>query len=147
MHFWNLPIKEQIIKSWIEIWLMNKDVLRIFDCEMREKLTTDFPMRIFWEETRCWSWMCYSKIPLKVHSPIFQNLVPWFIWKIITPQILIQTFSWNSHAVLMYEAILYIAVAYILLCKLNYSYSITRHIFIYTFQTEHFWTVKFAMGY
>ena len=42
----------------------------------------------------------------------------------------------------------YIAVAYILLCKLNYGYvTITRHVFINIFQTEHFSAVKFAMGY
>ena len=31
-------------------------------------------------------------------------------------------FCWNSQAAWMYEAILYIAVAYILLCKLNQGY-------------------------
>ena len=46
----------------------------------------------------------------------------------------------------MHEAILYIAVGYILLCKLNYGY-ITKHIFINIFQTEYFSTVKFDMGY
>ena len=33
----------------------------------------------------------------------------------------ISNFSWNGEAVWMYEAILYITVAYILLCKLNGS--------------------------
>ena len=35
---------------------------------------------------------------------------------------LISNFSWNRQAGWIYEAILYIAVAYILLCKLNYGY-------------------------
>ena len=43
----------------------------------------------------------------------------------------------------MYEAILYIAVAYILLCKLNHGYLI-RHIFINIFQMEHFSALKFC---
>ena len=60
--------------------------------------------------------------PLKVHGPIFQNLVSCFIWWISTLTIYIKNFTWNGQAVLMYEAILYIAVAYILLCKLNYGY-------------------------
>ena len=34
----------------------------------------------------------------------------------------ISNFSWKGQAVLMYGAILYIAVAYILLCKFNYGY-------------------------
>ena len=56
--------------------------------------------------------------------------------------------SWNRQAVSMNEAILYIAVAFILLCKLNYGYhNLTRHIFINISQTEHFSAVKFAMGY
>ena len=33
----------------------------------------------------------------------------------------IWNFSWNHQAIWMYEAILYIAVACILLCKLNYD--------------------------
>ena len=45
----------------------------------------------------------------------------------------------------MYKSILYNAVAYILLCKLNYGYH-NQHIFINIFQTEHFSAVKFAMG-
>ena len=47
----------------------------------------------------------------------------------------------------MYEAILYIQVAFILLCKLNYKVTITRHVFINIIQTEHFSAVKFTMGY
>ena len=48
----------------------------------------------------------------------------------------------------MYQAILYIAVAYILLCKLNYGYhNIFINIFINIFRTEHFSAVKFVMGY
>ena len=46
----------------------------------------------------------------------------------------------------MYEAILYIAVACILLCSLI-MVTITRHVFINTFQTERFSAVKFIMGY
>ena len=38
-----------------------------------------------------------------------------------------------------------ITVAYILLCKFI-MVTITRHIFIYIFQTEHFWAFKVAMG-
>ena len=53
---------------------------------------------------------------LKMHGPIFHNLVFCFIWRIITPRMLIWNFGWNGQAVLMYEATLYIAVAYILLC-------------------------------
>ena len=34
----------------------------------------------------------------------------------------ISNFSWNGPGIWMYEAILYIAVAYILLYKLNYGY-------------------------
>ena len=47
----------------------------------------------------------------------------------------------------MFETILYITVAYILLCKLNHDYTITSHVFINIFQTEHFSAIKFAMGY
>ena len=39
----------------------------------------------------------------------------------------ISNFSWNDQAFLMYEVILYIAVAYILLCKLNYGYHNHTH--------------------
>ena len=53
-------------------------------------------------------------------------------------------FSWNGHARL-HEAILYIAVAYILLCKLYYGLTLTRHAFINIFQMEHFLAVKFVM--
>ena len=45
-----------------------------------------------------------------------------------------------------YDADLYIAVAYILLCKLI-MVTITRHILIDIFQTERCSAVKFAMGY
>ena len=58
----------------------------------------------------------------------------------------ISNFSWNGQAVWMYEAILYISVAYILLCKLNYGYhNQTR--FINIFQKEYFLAVKFSIGY
>ena len=46
----------------------------------------------------------------------------------------------------MYEATLYIAVAYILLCKLDYGYHDQTR-FINIFLTEHFLDVKFPMGY
>ena len=46
----------------------------------------------------------------------------------------------------MYEAILYIAVAYIFLCKLNYGYH-NQSRFINIFLTEHFSAVKFVMGF
>ena len=47
----------------------------------------------------------------------------------------------------MYEAELYIAVAYYTLYKLIIMVTITRHIFINIFQMECFSAVKFAMGY
>ena len=59
----------------------------------------------------------------------------------------ISNFSWNGQALWMYEAILYIAVAYIFLCISLIMVTITRHIFINLFQMEHFLAVKFAMGY
>ena len=34
----------------------------------------------------------------------------------------IENFSWNAQAIWMYEAVLHIAVAYILLCKLYCGY-------------------------
>ena len=43
------------------------------------------------------------------HGPIFQNLV--FFWRIITPKMQIWNFGWNSQAIWMYKAYLYIAVA------------------------------------
>ena len=55
----------------------------------------------------------------------------------------ISNFSWNGQAVWMCEAILYIPVAYSLIMV-----TITRHVFINIFQTEHFSAaVKYAMGY
>ena len=45
----------------------------------------------------------------------------------------------------MYETILYIAVAYILLSLIMVT--ITKHIFINIFLTEYFLAVKFFMGY
>ena len=59
---------------------------------------------------------------LKGHGPIFQNLVFCFILRANTPKMHIQNFSWKGQTFWMYQAILYIAVAYILLCKLNYGY-------------------------
>ena len=46
----------------------------------------------------------------------------------------------------MYRANLYIAVAYILLCKLNYGYH-NQHVFVGIFQTKRFSAVKFVIGY
>ena len=69
---------------------------------------------------------------LKVYRPIFQNLVCCFIW--------------NGQAVWMYGAILYFAVAYLTVLSLI-MVTITRHIFINIFWTEHFLAVKFWMGY
>ena len=40
-----------------------------------------------------------SKNKLKVHGPIFQNLVFYFIWSIITPKMWISNFRWNGQAV------------------------------------------------
>ena len=45
----------------------------------------------------------------------------------------------------MCEADLYIAVAYTLLCKLNYDY-ITKHFFINIFQMEHFSAAEIYHG-
>ena len=45
----------------------------------------------------------------------------------------------------MYKAILCIADAYILLCKIMVT--ITGHVFIYVFQMEHFSAAKFDMDY
>ena len=46
----------------------------------------------------------------------------------------------------MYEAILYnIAVAYILLCKLNYGYHNLAH-FINIFQAKHFFSCEICYG-
>ena len=42
----------------------------------------------------------------------------------------------------MYEANLYIAIAYILLCISLVKFTITRQIFINIFQTEHFSSCK-----
>ena len=70
---------------------------------------------------------------LKVHSPIFQNLVFGFIWRL-----LLQRYQFK-----IVEANLYTAVVYILLCKLSYSYHYQAHFF----QMEHFSAVKFAVGY
>ena len=58
----------------------------------------------------------------------------------------ISNFSWNGLAIWMYEAILYIAVAYSW-CVSLIMVTITRHIFINISQTEHFSAVKFAIGY
>ena len=58
---------------------------------------------------------------LKVQGPILQNLVFFFIWRVITLNMQILNFGWNGQAVWIYKAILYIAAAYILLCKLNYD--------------------------
>ena len=58
----------------------------------------------------------------------------------------ISNFSWNGQTVWMYQAILFIAVAYSLLCKLNYGH-MTVHVFISIFQMEHFSAVKFDMAY
>ena len=46
----------------------------------------------------------------------------------------------------MYEAVLYIAVAHILLYKLNDGYQEQAH-FMNIFQTEHFLAVKFDLSY
>ena len=56
----------------------------------------------------------------------------------------ILNFSWTGQTVWMYQAILYIAVACILPCKLNYGYY-NQAVFINIFQTEHFSAVKCHM--
>ena len=49
----------------------------------------------------------------------------------------------------MYEAILYNAVAYYypIICVSFTMVTITRHVFINLFQTEHFLAAKFSVGY
>ena len=48
----------------------------------------------------------------------------------------------------MYKAILYIAVAYYLICVTSLiMVTIKLHILINIFQVEHFLDVKFSMGY
>ena len=47
----------------------------------------------------------------------------------------------------MYEVILYIAVAYIAYCVSLIMVTITKHIFINIFQTEHLSALKYAKGY
>ena len=67
-----------------------------------------------------------SSAILKVHGPIFQRLV--FRFHLKNHHSKDESFCWNGQAVWMYEASLYIAVAYILLCyKLNYGYHNQAH--------------------
>ena len=56
----------------------------------------------------------------------------------------IQNFAWNGQAVSVYEAILYIAIVYIVLC-MPIMVTITKHVLINIFQMEHFSAVKFTM--
>ena len=55
----------------------------------------------------------------------------------------IKNFGWIDQVVWMKEAILLIAVAYIVLCKLNYAYH--NQVWFHFFQMKHFSAVKFAM--
>ena len=82
-----------------------------------------------------------------MHGPIFHNLVFCSFEESSLQRCKSKIWVWNGQAILMYEADLYIAVAYTLLCKLNYMVTISRHIFINIFQTEHFSALKFALGY
>ena len=62
------------------------------------------------------------QLSLKVHGPIFQNSVLFHL-KNHHSKSLNLNLIWNGQAIWIYEAILYIAFAYILLCyKLNYGY-------------------------
>ena len=60
----------------------------------------------------------------------------------------IQNFGWNSRAVWSYKAILIwklqLAISY---CVILIVVTMTRHIFINIFQTEHSLAVIFDMGY
>ena len=55
-------------------------------------------------------------------------------------------FGWKGQPSWMYESIMYIAVAYTLLCKLTYS-DHNQRLSINIFQMEQLSTVKFTMGY
>ena len=55
--------------------------------------------------------------------------------------------SVDGQAILIYQANLYIAVVYILLCISIIMVTITRHIFINIFRREHFSAVKLAKSY
>ena len=86
---------------------------------------------------------------LKMLGHSFQNLVFCFIWRIITPKMYISLkFQLKqSQAVWVYEAILYIAVAYNWAGLSVIMVTITRHVFINTFQTERFSAVKLVLCY
>ena len=86
---------------------------------------------------------------LKVHGPIFLNLASVSFEESSLQRCEFKNFSWNGQAVWKYEAILYIAVAYILNCVSFIMVTITGHIVvsIVKFQIEHFSAFKFVMGY
>ena len=82
---------------------------------------------------------------LKVHGPIFQNLLFCFIWESSLQRfkfkISIETvkpFGCTKQVCLLQLPITY--------CVSLIMVTITRHIFNNIFQTEHFSAVKFAMG-
>ena len=87
----------------------------------------------------------YISYVLKVHSPIFQNLVFCFIW-IITPkmksQILVQTVK--PFGCTKQFCDLQLPISY---CVSSIMVTIKKHFFINIFQTEHFLAVNFSMGY
>ena len=67
--------------------------------------------------------LCYGSFCLKVHSPIFQNLDFWFHLKNHHSKDINWKFQLKSVKPFgCTTVILFIAVAYILLCKLNYGY-------------------------
>ena len=81
---------------------------------------------------------------LKVHAPIFQNLVLCFIWRIINPKMLTYYFGWNGQTVWLCEAISYKVVAYKIIVLCNYVTITVTSSLIYS---ENLSAVKFAMGY
>ena len=87
-----------------------------------------------------------SSLILKGHGPIFKNFVLWFILRTITPKMQIQNFSRrvNLFRCTKQFCILQLPVFY---CVSLIMITITRHVFINIFQTEHFSGVKFDMGY
>ena len=92
-------------------------------------------------------WIYYIRQSLKMHGPIFSKFSFLFHLMIHHSKDLDLKFQLKQSSGLMYEAILYIAVAYISCCVSLIMVTITRHIFISIFQTEQFSAAKFVMGY
>ena len=103
-----------------------------------------------WTSIKCWGYMELKSqggiVHLKMHGPIFQNLVFCFIWRIISQRCKFQ--------ISVETAKLFGCTKQFCTLQLHISYcvslimvTITRHIFINIFHIEHFSAVKFAMGY